>query len=180
MYDSLTLTVLSNIYNGIKRGYEYSLFKKVLIKISKVFKYLSRGSWFVRFFTSDRKILEESLFYKLYCKFLDNVYKFIKYFNKAANRWKENSIIYIIISRLFKDKRKTQDTFHIFLMFFGLTLLFLNIFKGQILTKTNILSIFIVLISLLGIKNGYEEGIKESLILKFIKGFVSIDEGGRK
>lgn len=182
MHNSISITILVKVYGGLKRGYEFSLLKKILIVIGNGFRYVGRGSWFVNFFTSDTSLAEESFFYKLYCKFIDFIYRIIENLRRIVKQMKKTSIIDNIILKLFKDRRETQDTFNTFFLFFSSTIIFINIIKGKILVKANIISIFIILLSLtgIGIKNKHENVIEGSLIFMFIKSVFSIDEGGKK
>lgn len=186
MHGSIVVSMLIKISHKLKRAYEYSLLKKILIKIVEAFKYLGKGSFFLKVFVDESNAFEESLFYKTYCKVLDFVYEMVEKFRIIVNKGKKGSVIDEMVSKLFKDKKEVRNTFYLFFLFFGLTILTLNLFKGEISARNIIISFSIIIVSLAGIfiKNNYEEAFDGSIVFKFIKNIFSVDEGrwksGRK
>lgn len=186
MHGSIVVSMLIKISHKLKRAYEYSLLKKIFIKIIEAFKYLGKGSFFLKVFVGDNNVFEESLFYKIYCKVLDFVYEMVEKFRIIVNKGKKGSVIDEMVSKLFKDKKEARNTFYLFFLFFGLTIITLNLFKGEILARNIIISFFIIIVSLAGIfmKNNYKEVFAGSLLFNFVKNIFLIDEGrwnsGRK
>lgn len=179
MHDSIVVSLLIKISCRLKEAYEYSMLKKNLIKIVEVFKYLGKGSYFLKVFVDESNAFEESMFYKIYCKTLDFVYEMVEKLRMIVNKQKEGSVIDEMVSKLFKDKKEVRNTFYLFFLFFGLTVLILNLFKGEILVRDIIISFSIIIMSLAGIfiKNNYEEAFDGSIVFKFIKNIFSVDEG---
>lgn len=180
MYDnSIVVSLLKKIPYKFKKAYQCSLIKKILAEIVESFKYLGKGSSFLKIFVVNNNIFEKSLFYKIYCKVLDFAYEMIEKLRTIVIKGKKGSVINEMVSKLFKDKKEAKNTFYLFFLFFGLTILTLNLFKGEILGRDIIISFFIIIMSLIGIfiKNNREGVFNGSLLFKFIKNIFLVDEG---
>lgn len=182
MYSSVTVTVLAKIWSAIQLGYEHSLFKKIMSTIGKGFKYISKGSNFLRLFSSNRKMAGETLFYKIYCKFIDLIYKLVEAIRKLINKGKGGSVLDSSATVLFRDKIEIQNTFAVFSLFFGLTVFIFNAVRGKFLGKSFYVSIFVLLIGIFGLKyeGGYKMLLEESNSFKFLKSLFTTDKGGER
>lgn len=182
MYSSITVTVLAKIWSAIQLGYEHSFFKKIMDAISKGFEYISKGSKFLRLFSSNRKMAGETLFYKIYCKFIDLIYKIIEAIRKLINKVKDGSILDSSATVLFRDEIEIQNTFAVFSLFFGLTVFIFNAVRGKFLGKSFYVSIFVILIGIFGLKRegGYKMLLEESKSFKFLKSIFTMDKGGER
>lgn len=178
--NSIIISISIRIWTKLKIAYKYSLFKRVINKIGEVFKYLSKGSLFINFFTSNRELINKSIFYKIYCKFIDLMYSTIEKMRKVVNKGKEGSIIYRTFSKLFKNRKQIHISFHIFFLFFGFTILLINLGKKFVFTKEVLISLLVIFISLIGlsIRNIYEKVLQGSIILQGLKSTFTIDEEG--
>lgn len=180
--NSIAISILVKTWAGLKRSYRYSLFRKALNRIGEGFNYLSQGSLFISFFTSNSELIEKGLFYKIYCSFIDLMFSTVEKTRKIVNKAKRGSIINTTISKLFENKNQIYISFYVFFLFLGLTTLLINFSKGIVFTREALISIAIVLISLmsLDIKDIYEEVLRKSIIFKAIKSIFTIDEEGDK
>lgn len=182
MYNSVTVTVLAKIWSGIKRGYEYSIFKKIMNILGRGLKYVGKGSCFINFFTSNRKMVEESLFHAIYCKCMDGIHKILESLNKLIYKGRTGSLIDISTTSVFKDEDSIQSALSIFFLFFGLTVFILNAIRGKFFGNSFRISILIILLGLIGLKfdGGYMAIIRNSNTYKFVNSIFTIDEGGEK
>lgn len=180
--NSIAISILVKAWAELKKSYKYSLFRKVLNRIGEGFNHLSKGSLFISLFTSNSELIEKSLFYKIYCSFINLMFSTVENIRKIVNKAKSGSIINTTISKLFEDKKQIYISFYVFFLFLGLTTLLINFSKGLVFTREALIAIAIVLISLMGlsIKDIYEEVLRKSIIFKAIKSIFTIDEEGDK
>ncbi|KGG80516.1 hypothetical protein Y919_05625 [Caloranaerobacter azorensis H53214] len=112
MYASYTFTVLSKIYEKANIFYEYSLLKRVFIKIKSFFKWLSAGSLLVAFLTHESTILESSFLFKIYCLIVDTINKLFKSLNIFfIKNIKESYSYKLIIKRINKYFANSRTDF---------------------------------------------------------------------
>ncbi len=182
MYNSVTLNVLSKIWRSIEENYEKSFFKKIVDFISKGFKCISKGSIIVNLFVSDNSFVIEGLIYELYCKFIDSLQSFIKGINKFVLKYKSESFFLNAFDNLFGGEENIINTLYISLLSFGITTLFINVLKGNLKTKLNIIFAAIVFLSIVGMKFGqdYKYILDNSFTVKFIKDIFDTEDGGEK
>lgn len=178
--NSIAISILVKVWTDLKRSYKNSLFRKALNRVAEGFNHLSKGSLFISFFTSNIEVIEKSLFYKIYCSFINLMFSTVENIRKIVNKAKSGSIINTTISKLFENKKQVYISFYVFFLFLGLTILLINFGKGLVFTRETIILIAIVFISLtsLGIKDIYGEVLQESIIFKAIKSIFIIDEEG--
>ncbi len=180
MYNSVTINILAKIWAGIERNYQKSFLKNFNDLISKGFKKLSKGSVFVNLFNSDKSFVEEGLIYKIYCKSMKLFQSFIKKINKSVSRSAGGSFFAKIVKNLFQEEEQTKKALHVFLLSFGVTTLVVNILKGNIKTKSNVVFLVIIFLSILNIrfKNNCKKVLDNSHIVKFIKSIFITEYGG--
>ncbi|HLR34477.1 MAG TPA: hypothetical protein VK071_04005 [Tissierellales bacterium] len=182
MYNSVTLNVLSKIWRSIEKDYERSFFKKIVDFISKGFKYISKGSIIMNLFVSDNNFVREGLIYKLYCKFIDLLQSFIKRINKFVLKYKSGSFFLNAFNNLFGRGENIINTLYISLLSFGITTLFINVLKGNLKTKLNIIFAAIVFLAIVGMRfsQNYKYILDNSFTVKFIKDIFNTEDGGEK
>lgn len=182
MYNSITITVLAKIWHVLELGYKYSFLRKIIGGIGEIFKNLGKGSRVLNLFISEKKIAEESLFYSIYCRFIDSMYIVIKKLREVIEKRRKNSLLDRTIVKLFENNFQVVNTFLVFLLSFSFTIIIINIVKGIFFDNILIISIIIALLSLIGLSLNldYKEIINNSGIYKFLKEIFSIDEGGNK
>lgn len=182
MYNSVTISVLAKIWSVISRGYEYSILRVILNCLGRGLCYISRGSNIINLFTSNRRKMEESLFYNIYCKIMYGIQKILEVLNKLINKLRSGSFIDISTTSNFKDEESIQDALSIFLLFFGLTVFILNAVRGKFFGNSFKLSILIILIGIIGYKydGGYIKIIRNSNSYKLVNSIFTIDKGGEK
>lgn len=185
MYNSITVTVLARIWEALKISYSYSFLKYILINIGKGFKFIGKDAAIVKLFSSDRKLVDESLFYSIYLKFMNCLRKGFLGLNSLVSKHRKGSFIDKAVGRLFKDDVETQNTTCVFMFFFGMSILIINIFvREKFFGKSNIVSAIIILFSILGMnfKNNYKMILNGSCVFRFVRGIFLPDpnEGGTK
>lgn len=180
MYNSLVIRFLVKIWNWIIFRYNNSFVKKIAIGIRKAVSYLFFGSVTKEVFISDNRIIEMSLFYKIYVKIIDTISKWIKALNDYIKSVGNNSIIYKTLRKLFKDDIEVANTIFAFILFFGMGILLNNLLRGLWSGRSYIVAFTLIIVSLIGIslKDKYSEILKGSFVFRFIMGLFAIDEGG--
>ncbi len=178
MYNSFVVRSLIRLWNILSLGYEYSLLKRLIGPIKEGLILLGRNSIFIRFFTSDRSLIEESIFYRLFCKLVDFINKTIKGIRSFVDRKNSTSLICNIYNGIFKDINTLAKAFFIFLLAFGLSIILNNIFRGYYFGRSYLVSIALIIISLLGLVNRVDirDILAGSYVFKFIESIFSIDE----
>lgn len=180
MYNSLVVRFLVRIWNLFIFGYNNSFLKKITDFIKKAIIYLFFGSVTKDIFVSDKRIIEMSLFYKIYVKIVDTISKWLKIINNYTKKIGNNSIIYKSSSSLFKDNSEVANTIFNFILFFGIGIIINNVLRGLWSGRSYIVAIALIIMSIVGIllKNKYSEILKGSFAFRFVMGLFAIDEGG--
>lgn len=180
MYNSLVVRFLVRIWNLFIFGYNNSFLKKITDFIKKAIIYLFFGSVTKDIFVSDKRIIEMSLFYKIYVKIVDTISKWLKIINNYTKKIGNNSIIYKSSSSLFKDNSEVANTIFNFILFFGIGIIINNVLRGLWSGRSYIVAIALIIMSIAGIllKNKYSEILKGSFAFRFVMGLFAIDEGG--
>lgn len=182
MYNSITVTVLAKIWSVITTGYRYSILKKIMNGLGRGLKYIGRGSCFIGIFTSSRKIVQESIFYVVYCKCMNIIQKILEVLKRLISKWNSGSFIDTSTSSNFKNEDTIQNALSVFLLFFGLTVFIFNAVRGKFLGNSFRISILVIIIALIGFKyeGGYMRIIRNSNCFKLVNSIFTIDEGGEK
>lgn len=180
MYNSVTVTILSRIWYCLEEGYKYSFLKVIIDGICNGFSFLAKGSVVVKFFTSNRKMMEESFIYKIYSRLIDFIEKILDAMRLLINKGEKGSIIDWSVSKLFKDQTEILNTACSFMLVFALSIIIANLTRGRFSGRSYVVSFAIIVLSLIGlnIKNNFNEVLENSAMFRFIKGIFSVDEGG--
>lgn len=180
MYNSLVVRFLVKIWDLFIFGYNNSFLNKIVSSIKKAIAYLFFGSRTKDILVSDKSIIEMSLFYKLYKKFVDTISKLIKGTNNYIKKISNNSFMYKSLNNLFKNNNEVANTIFSFILFFGIGIILNNILRGLWSGRSYILALVLIFFSIIGImlKNKYGEIIKNSFVFRFVMSLFTIDEGG--
>ncbi len=178
MYSSIFVGILSKIWNFIRKNYEYSILKRILNFIGRGIKALFKGSVFAGIFISNRKLIEESLLYKIYRIFIKGINKFIEFIKKIVTKDKKGSIISNCCSVLFKDDVSIINTFSFFFISFGIFIIINDMVRGKFTGKSYIVSFILIIFSLMSLKleKNYKERLENSFMFNFVKNLFLIDE----
>jgi hypothetical protein len=182
MYNSVTVAILSRIWYCLEKSYKYSFLKVIIGGICNSFRFLAKGSAVVKFFASNRKMVEESFVYKIYSRLIDFIGKIIDALRLLINKGKKGSIIDWSVSKLFKDQTEILNTACSFMLVFALSIIIVNLARGRFSGRSYIVSFAIIVLSLIGLstKNNFNEVLENSVMVRFIKGIFSVDEGGNQ
>ncbi|MBZ2176034.1 hypothetical protein K8M07_12370 [Schnuerera sp. xch1] len=178
MYNSIVVRELVRIWNVFIGGYNNSILKKFLGIFKRGLRLLSKGSYTIALFTSDRNLLEESTFYTLYRKIVDLINKIIKTMRKRIENLSSQSFIYNGIHDLFDTEIQFKNTFCIFFLAFGMSIIVNNIVRGFYSGRSYLISILLIVFSLIGLIIGenYGKVLKGSYVFNFVKDIFDIDE----
>ncbi|NLY66774.1 MAG: hypothetical protein GX069_04375 [Tissierellia bacterium] len=178
MYNSILVRSLIRLWNVLSLGYEYSLLKKAIDPIVKSMHFIGRNSIFIRLFTSNRSLIEESMFYALFCKLIDLINRIMKALRSYTIKNGPTSIIYNIFNNIFKDINSMVKALFVFLFAFGLSIILNNIIRGYYFGRSYLVSIALIIISLTGIVNKLDirDIFEGSYAFKFVESIFTIDE----
>lgn len=179
MYNSLFVSLIVKIYRFIVCQYDKSLLKKIINFFGEKLSYLSNGSRFKNIFKSQDYLIEKSLIYSLYSKFMKSLNKTIDKLRALIKRISRSSLVYKSIKSLFKTKTEVLRTFFVFTLSFGLGLLINNIIRGHYSGRSYLVAIIAIVASIIGIslRENYKQILKESWFYRFIYSVFSIEEG---
>ncbi|MBU5438503.1 hypothetical protein KQI42_10810 [Tissierella sp. MSJ-40] len=180
MYNSVVVSIFVKLWRIMVLGYNHSIIKRVVDFISGGIKHLSKGSNVVSFFTSNKRITEESVFYKIYASIIKTVNNGFKKVNNYIKSIGDNSLIYRNVYKLFSKDVEAIRTSCVFIFSFGIGLLINNLVRGFYAGKSYIVAFFLIIVSIIGLtlKENYKEVLSNSWLFKFIESIFTIDEGG--
>ena len=180
MYNSVVLSMFMKLWDLMTIGYKNSILKKNVDFFKKAIIFLFKGSIIGSIFMSDRKFIEDSLFYKIYSVLIDSINNIFAKLNKNIRKIGNTSVIYKTISNLFSNDIEALRTFFIFLFFLGFGLLGNNILRGFFTGKSYIVAFIMMIASVIGLslKDNYKEILNNSWIFNFINSIFTIDNGG--
>lgn len=178
MYSSIVVKVLVKIWHILSVGYEYSIFHRIIKPIRNKLITFSKSSRVMKFFTSSRSLLEESLFYSIYTKFIDIINRFITSIRRYIQKNSSNSIIYTTVQNLFSTENDIINTFFVFFMAFGIGIIVNNIFRGYYSGRSYVISLVLIIVSSVGLigRLDVKEVANGSITFRFIKSIFTIDE----
>lgn len=180
MFNSITVNILAKIWSKFDYYYKLSYLNRIFSKIKKILSKLSLGSRFINLLTNDRSFIKDSLFYKLYGKIIVLINKFLKSIRDIFNKYKDGSLIYILIYNSNKSKYETIKSVFISIFVFSVATIVVNIINKNILNNINILLIILMTISLLYININLQKISMNSFTVKIIKDFFKVDNGDDK
>lgn len=178
MYNSIIVRSLTRIWNALAVGYKYSLLNRLVGYILKGIAFLSKGSCIVRLFTSNRSLLEESLFYVIYCNSIDLINRLIKSIKDWVGKYSSSSFVYNTIYKLFSTEKNMMQTFFVFFMTFGLGIIVNNVLRGYYSGRSYVISIILIIVSLVGLIEDVDiKGVfKGSYVFRLVESIFTIDE----
>ena len=179
MYNSLFVSLIVKTYGLIVCQYDKSILKKVIKFFGEKISYLSNGSRFKSIFKSQDYLIEKSLIYSLYNKFMESLNKTIDKLRALIRTSSKSSLVYKNIQSLFRTKTEVLRTFFVFMLSFGLGLLINNIIRGHYSGRSYLVAIIAIVASIIGIslRENYKQVLKESYLYRFIYSIFSIEEG---
>lgn len=182
MFNSFSLNILFRIWNRICDSYDNSYLKAVNCKIASYFKFLSKGSIFIHFLTNGKSFFQSSLFYKGYTHLIDGLMSIFNYSRKIVKKYKNDSLLYKIVSILFENEYEILYSASVFIITFSLVTIMLNIFKDGIISSFNL---FLLISLIIGIfmfmtREYFVDIIQNSFFVNIIKSLFTIDNGGEQ
>lgn len=182
MYNSLIVGFLVKLWTLFSMAYKESLLSKIVGSFNKVIVYLFKGSIIKNIFVSDKSFIEDSIFYNLYCRLVNNINILFKKIYRYFKSIGKDSFVYRNTKSLFINDIEAIRTLLIFVFFFGVGLIGNNLVRGLFSGRSYLISMILIIGSLLGLvlKNNYKEIFNNSLSFNFIKDVFTIDEGGDK
>lgn len=180
MYNSYTVKILVGIWSQISHYYNYSVLKSILCKLTNKISLASSGSAVKRFITNKTSLIEESQVYRLYVFLLTIVEKLSNITRGLLHRFKAGSVVADTVSELTKGKVQIASTISIFALGFASTIIISRVLRGNIISKTNIISLALIAIAVVIINLGERlyEIIENSFVVNTIKDIFTIDDGG--
>lgn len=178
MYNSIVIRSLMRIWQVLAIGYNHSLLNRFVSYIRKNMSIIFQGSYIMRLFTSNRSILEESLFYVLYSKVIDFINRFIALIRKWVGENSSTSLIYNTTYKLFSTENNMINTFFVFFMAFGIGIIANNIIRGYYSGRSYFISVALIIISLVGLASDLDikNVFKGSYAFRLIESIFTIDE----
>lgn len=178
MYNSIIVRSLIKIWGLLAIGYKYSLLNRLVSYMVKNISTISKGSYVMRLFTSNRSLLEESLFYALYSNIIDFINRFIKSIRKWIEKNSPTSFTYNTAYKLFSSENNMMNTFFIFFMAFGIGIIINNLIRGFYYGRSYIISIILIVVSLVGLIEDLDivNVFKGSYVFRLVESIFMIDE----
>ena len=180
MYNSLVVRYLAKLWDVFTVNYEESLVKKSVNIIRKVVELLFRGSFVKNIFVSKKGFIDSSIFYIAYSFTLDILGKILKSCNLYFKRIGEHSLVYKNTKSLFRNDKELIRTVMVFVLFFGIGIIGINLTKGYFSGSSYIVAFGLVILSIVGLcfREDYKSILNNSLIYNLVKVIFTIDEGG--
>lgn len=124
MYNSIVIRSLKAIWDIITIGYEYSFLNRIIRLIKKKTFFIFENSKFIRFFTSDRFLLEESFLYTIFSNLIDIINRLTTNIRSWIKKNASTSFTY----KLFTNENIKLKNFFVFLLGLGMvfSLLYYN------------------------------------------------------
>jgi len=178
MYNSIIVRSLMSIWNALAIGYKHSLLNRLVVFLLGNISNLRKGSYVIRFFTSNRSLWEESLFYAIFCSLIDLINRLINSIRNWVERYNSGSFVYNTVSRLFGTERNMIQTFSLFFMAFGLGIVVNNILRGYYSGRSYIISLILIILSVIGLTQDIDvrDILKGSYAFRLIESIFTIDE----
>lgn len=178
MYNSIIVRSLAKIWSVLVIWYSHSLLNRFVNYLVKNLSVLSKGSYIMRFFTSNRSLLEESLFYVIYSNVIDFINRFIERIKKWIGENTSTSLIYNKVYKLFNTENNMMKTFFVFFMAFGIGIMANNIIRGYFSGRSYFISIILIVISLVGFVEDVDirSIFKGSYAFRLVESIFTIDE----
>lgn len=180
MYNSLVVSIFVKVWEAILHGYEGSFIKKTVDLIKRFIAYLANGSISVGLFTSNKSLIEKSIFYRMIIKATNLITLTFEYINKYIKKIGQNSVSYRSVNNLFSSKVEVLRSFFVFIFFFGIGLIGNNVIRGFFSGRSYIIAMILIIGALIGLafKENYEKIISNSWFSRFVVSIFTIDEGG--
>lgn len=180
MFNSITVNILAKIWSKFDYYYKLSFLNRIFTKIIRIFSSLSKESRFINLFTDDRSFIKDSFLYNMYGKILYLINKVFKFFRDIFNKYKDGSLIYILIYNSNKSKYETIKSVFISIFVFSVATIIVNIINKNIINNINMLLLILMTISLLFININLQKISMNSFTVKIIKDFFKVDNGDDK
>lgn len=179
MYNSIFVSAIIKFWEFISFEYNRSFLKKTMDAFSRGFAYLSNGSRIKSIFKSRDLLIEKSLIYDLYTKFMKSINRILGSIRKYLKEKREHSLICSNLYNLFATKIEVLRTFFVFTLSFAVGLLLINIVRGYYSGRSYIIIAVLIIGSIIGLlsKENYKDVLKTSFIYKFIYSIFSLEEG---
>ncbi len=182
MYNSYTVRILTRFWNKVIYYYNYSFIKAVFSRLGNSISMASSGSVIKRIFTNKASLIEKSLIYRFYTAVINFIEKISDNVRSSFNRLKEGSILCRVVYDLTNGKEKLITTLSVSIIGFGLAIIATRVFRGNIISYTNIAALTLIIIAIfcIALSNKSENIIDNSYIVKLVKDIFTIDDGGDK
>lgn len=182
MYNSLVVRTLAKIWGVFTLNYEVSLVKRFVDIKTRILGLIFKGSFVKAIFVSENRIIDNSIFYRIYCSLVDFVSNILKSFNSYFKTIGKHSLVLKNTTDLFRGDKEFIKTVLVFALSFGVGIIGINIVKGYFSGSSYLVAISLIIFSIIGLyfRNNYISILNNSSITSFIKGIFTIDEGGDK
>lgn len=182
MYNSLVVRSLAKLWDVFTFNYEYSLVKKLVDIIKKLVILLFKGSFVKEIFVSEKGIIDNSFFYRLYSIIIDFVSNILKGCNLYFKKIGVYSVLYRNTKSIYKDDKELLSSVMRFMLFFSLGIIVINLGRGFFSGSSFLVAFSLIILSIIGLYfiENYRNILNNSFIISFIKGIFAIDEGGDK
>ena len=182
MYNSLVVRFLAKLWDVFTFNYQYSLVKKLVDLIRRLVRFLFKGSFVKEIFVSDKGIIDNSFFYRIYSLIIDFISNILKGCNLYFKRIGVYSVLYRNTKSLFKDDKELLSSVMKFMLFFSLGIILINLGRGFFSGSSYLVAFSLIILSIIGLyfRENYRNILNNSFIIGFIKGIFAIDEGGDK
>lgn len=177
MYNSVLINFLAKLWLNVEKVYKHSLLAKIVKSLGKAKDYLFQSSKIKYFITEDTEVIESSLSYKIFERFIKSINRIFTKINESLNKVTSGSIIWRSKERAMKEDETFYKSILALSITFLLSMVIVNLLRGYVKYLFLLIPIIILLFLFKNIKM-FIIGMKNSAIYCFIKDLFVLDEEG--